>query len=345
MRNVVYRFRVPTGTELARSEELIRSETTRSTNDYLRSRGAAIKKLNHLVEKFGKNSHWWQFDQCGNEKGYNDGIGFQCGRYKESASCPLCQYTQRQQMALMPIKKTMFKEPCWQITVYDNRREISVDDLYSYKPEEFKAILEQFARKAKKRGRTFKSIGHIEYCARPSKSKNDQSLLWHPHIHIVASGTGVKKFGKLCKKFFKSNIRHSKPVLIKRIDNATMNRAFQYQFKGYFSKSKDKMHQTDNLEFELSEHLLDRTCSDLLWCNGVYIPGRIELSSERDLDLWHKVNGYTFLFLKDYRKRIVPKISAKSKMGLFNKRGEIKPNEFYQRLSAITEELKRQELK
>jgi len=321
MRNPEYRFVHPDNTTMATKAGIVWKHAGAFRHDYLRSKKHAIEELRSRVSDPDSSFYRSEFTACAHQDGYSDAIGFSCGRHRESAACPVCSGIQRLQLADIPMKRGMFDEDCMLITIFDDRQPIG--ELHHYEPRMFISNINRIAEKVRCELGDIKAIGHLEYVLKRARNKSFSLPQWAPHIHIIASGSGVEQFVSLCREKFRSEAKGVTAVQAQLMRRDQVNHTFQYIFKAPFAKNIDRRDLAAHREAELSQHLLDRTCSELLWTLGIYIPDRTIIASKRDISIWNHTLGRYNAFSGRKRLRIIPKVAVDLKRGLFNVDGEI----------------------
>ena len=337
MRNPEYRFVMPDAERAAYKASIVWEDAGSFRHDYLRSYKHAQQK--HVSNLKGPHSDFYQahFSECGSKKGYSDAIGFECGQHRESAACPICRWIQRLQLADIPRHKKLLDKDCTFITIFDDRKRVG--KLHEHQPKKFISALDDIAKEVASVGSSIKAIGHLEYALKPSRKKKSMEPEWTPHIHIIAFGSGVEEFVTLCRDRFRSDAKGIATVQADLINSGEVEHTFAYAFKAPFAKNQDRVDFVAEREVELSRHLLDRTCSELLWSFGMYIPGRKVIAPKRDIIIWNHTLGIYKAFQGSKKLRVIPKVAAHLKLGLFNVDGELCKAEIKKRCKMITEEL------
>tara|TARA_R110001606_G_scaffold388849_1_gene554492 strand:- start:2729 stop:3457 length:729 start_codon:yes stop_codon:yes gene_type:complete len=224
-----------------------------------------------------------------------------------------------------------FKKKCWQVTIVDTAALIPEGELFNYKIDGFRRILDQAARKS---GHDIRALGQFEF-----KLVSQLQNVWSPHIHMIVSGRKSRTFIRDLRELFRPRVRNQKPVKVQRLNTRNdVLRAATYQFKSSTARRKYSVPLSAEQILELNEFLLEKSCSDLLWIKGMnFRDARVRLSTERELDVWHLHCGHNFFFEKNYERRVVPKIPYALRRSLFGGDGEVRPDRLREEIQMITE--------
>lgn len=327
------RFTRPENLSSHQGYQLIEKYAGPHKSDNLRSEQSAIKSLKRLVKR-GKHAQelYWQFSQCLSDQGYDDAIGYMCGNHMDSAACNYCRYIARVRIAELFSNRKLFQKKCWQITIVDTHSDVRENELIHYDLDQFRNEVDQALKIT---GGQLKALGQFEFqiVERPGGRK-----IWSPHLHMIASGRSTRAFVDALKEAFPPQFKQQRPLMRQRLHTLSdVQRAAVYQFKSSAARRRGVPSLSTEQLLELNKFLFPKSCSDLLWIKGMNFHGaRVELSTLRDLDIWHFLESEQRYFDEAYTQRIVPRVPYAIRRLLFDSNGELKVDAVRQRTQEIT---------
>lgn len=328
-----YRFTLPRNLESNPGNRAIRKYARKYKSDQLRSRKSAENSLRRSV-KLAR--FYWRFDRCLTKEGYDDAVGFKCGRHKDSAACMFCRYVARVRTMEVFSERPIFRKDCIQLTIVDTENEAPVGGLHSYDQD---AFLENILSIAKRVRKPIIFIGQIEYEIRTNG--REAYRRWSPHVHMILTGPGRGEFIAECRTQFRSSRPGGRPVMQQPLKNhSDVLRAATYQTKSSFARRQSSLALSSVEKIELNEYFLERSCSDLLIMRGVnFRDSRVLIAGDRDLKIWNAVRGITSFFEERYDRRIVPSVNYALRRRFFDRQGELLLDKLEAHRQVITEQL------
>jgi len=327
------RFTRPENLSSHAGYQLIEEYAGPHESDSLRSEQSAINSLTGMVKRGKyKREFYWRFKQCLNEQGYDDAIGYMCGNHMDSAACSYCRFIARVRIAELFSNRKLFKKKCWQITIVDTQSDVRENELIHYDLDQFRNEVDQALKIA---GGQLKALGQFEFqiVERPGGQ-----TVWSPHLHMIASGRSTRAFVDALREAFPPKFSQQRPLMRKRLHTLSdVQRAAVYQFKSSAARRRGVPSLSAEQLLELNKFLFAKSCSDLLWIKGMNFHGaRVELSTLRDLDIWHFIENEQRYFEEAYTQRIVPRVPYATRRLLFDSNGELKVDAVRQRAQEIT---------
>jgi hypothetical protein len=245
-----------------------------------------------------------EFEPCINATGSDQGIGFACGRLRESAACLKCRYFCRAQVLDWAVKREIFTSSAKLLTINDDP--VSLGDLENYKFEPFK---ERIASAAKAFP-TVRLIGNLEFGLFQSRQNFSISTFqWLPHFHVVTDGHDTDFFIEEVKRQF--GVRDRK-VSVSQKNSGDPNRAICYAFKSPYSKRAWKQAPTSKRRLELHTFFNRYSCSDLMMLPTQYRVSqehRVHVSPWKDIATWQALASDSGRKYSGVELRVVPKPS------------------------------------
>jgi len=271
------------------------------SGDQLRGLSSSVRSMRAMLQNYPELS---EFEPCINSTGSDHGIGFACGRLRESAACLKCRYFCRAQVLDWTVKREIFTSAAKLLTINDDP--VSLGALESYKFEPFKERIASVAKAFP----TVRLIGNLEFGLFQSRhSFSISTFQWLPHFHIVTDGHDADFFIEEIKRRLGE---HDRKVSVSQKNSGDPNRAICYTFKSPYSKRAWKEVPTSKRRLELHTFFNRYSCSDLMILPTQYRVSqehRVHVSPWKDIATWQTLASDTSRQFSGIELRVVPKPS------------------------------------